>query len=301
MGTSSNGNPHSSSSAAAIGVEELDAAGGDELMAFLERQPTDSRALYFEWERRQWEAGGVDLTVDAEQWGTLPPTVRTSILCLMACWQRDGTRMQELTVALADAVTTEQDQVFMTAQLADAARHSVAFDRYFAEVVSAAGASTDLGPATTALDPTLARIEEAAGEAPVASDSNALDLALFLNGVLIEGVLAPVAQASLIDILEARRALPGLRSILRASFQDHARHAAFGVGYLRRALEADAGKAASLEPEIRRSVRDVHDILSAAEISSNGFDGVSIDRDDLGSRVMDCLTHRLQDIGLELS
>ena len=113
-------------------ANDVDATTGDQLMALLERPAADSRELYFEWERGQWEAGAIDLVADAQEWPGLSAPFQTTVLSLLGCWYRDGSRMQELTVALADGVLTEQDQVFMTAQLADAARHSVAFDRYFA-------------------------------------------------------------------------------------------------------------------------------------------------------------------------
>lgn len=294
--------PRDSAASEANSLDELDAVTGERLLAALEEQPTDSRQLYFEWERQQWEAGAVDLRRDAEEWVRLPLAQQQTALSLMSCWVRDGRRVQELTVVLADAVVTEQDQVFMTTQLADAARHSVAYDRFFGEVVSTAGGSAGDRHKmdTTALDAVLARTEQTARDAPVASNSVALCSALFSNNLVVEGVLAPVAQACLVDSLSDWGALSGLRMILAASFRDHVRHAAFGVTYLRRELDADAAKVTLLEPHIRRSVQDVRDILSGADSASNGFEGIAVDRNELGSRLMDCLARRLQDIGVEL-
>jgi hypothetical protein len=167
--------------------------------------PSSFRTLYYQWEREQWSAGEIDLTEDRRQWdGAISEESKRSVVLALGRYRMHSRGFEEL-VALADKAATEDQQIFVTAQLADAARHAVFFDRYSSEVTG------DL---------------EQTNDDAVTHDA----------GFEVDPVLSELG--SLIDFLDTEDLLPGLREGLTAMARDDARHRAFAT-MLRR--EASSG------------------------------------------------------------
>lgn len=98
------------------------------------------RDLYYEWERSQWSAGDLPFAGDAQLWRRVSPRRRRLLLEGFACCALAAERAGVALAPLVDAAPTEDQQVFLTTQLADAARQVVLFDLIGSEVVGSQGA-----------------------------------------------------------------------------------------------------------------------------------------------------------------
>jgi ribonucleoside-diphosphate reductase beta chain len=94
------------------------------------------RRLYYDWEHEQWEAGAIDLAEDRRQWRVgLGSDIRDELLDTVSFAYAAAEQITRGVAAFVDAAPLEEQQVFLTTQLADAARHIVFFDRVYSEVL----------------------------------------------------------------------------------------------------------------------------------------------------------------------
>lgn len=213
----------------------------DPVLGLLAGRRADPRALYYLWEQQQWEAGGVDLALDAQQWEGLDPAMRRPVADAIA-WRR--LRAQQATTALVpfvDVAPNEEQQVFLTTHLVDEARHLVFFDRVQAEVMGAGGETMedreglvdDLALRSLLVDE-LARVRGGlrSGGAGVAE----LVEAVIGFHVVIVGALGLTEQKALDGWLSKENILPGIRRGLELEARSAHRHVAFGLGFVADAL-----------------------------------------------------------------
>ena len=211
------------------------------------------RDLYYLWESQQWQAGKIELSRDHEQWAEMAPALRHALSWLLSRSLIGERSLSEATVSFADAVIGEEEQVFLTAQLADLARHRIFADRLREEVFEgrAGGDRSPLGEQA----PQLAEDDEDRGRdellgllrdlsARVARRRDDLDAVVegfVVYYMLIDGGLALTTQRFLMDVLERQDGLPALQEALVAVARDNSRHLAFGISYLRDMVEGHAG------------------------------------------------------------
>lgn len=226
-------------------------ASTDPVADLLRAERSDYRGLYYRWEREQWEAGTIDLEGDASEWRGLSKAARRSVGDAVA-WRH--LRARQATTALVpfvDIAPNEEQQVFLTTELVDEARHVVLFDRFATEVMGQ-DATTVAERAPDVGDPVLrelllADLPEMSARLAAA---DALDLGLLVEGVTlyqlgILGLLDLTEQRWLVVHLESEGSLRGLREGLALARRDAARHVAFALRLLEEASAIDAAVTAS--------------------------------------------------------
>ena len=211
------------------------AVDADPVLALFAEAGEDPRGLYYLWEQQQWEAGKVDLALDAEQWSAIDPATRRLVADSVA-WRR--LRAEVATTALVpfvDLAPTEEQQVFLTTQLVDEARHLVFFDRVHAEVAGRAedrieerGGIVDDAHLRVLLTEILPRVA-ADLRAP---DAGLVELAAAVVGfhLVILGAFGLTEQRALTRYLTELDVLPGIRCGLELEGRAAHRHVAFGLG-----------------------------------------------------------------------
>lgn len=205
----------------------------DAVVALL-REGADPRALYYLWEQQQWEAGKVALASDAEQWSDLEPVLRRAAADSVA-WRR--LRAEVATTALVpfiDLAPDEEQQVFLTTQLVDEARHLVFFDRFQAEVAGVSGEHLqDRAGVVNEASLRSLLTEVVAGSAREVSAGTAAELvtAITIYNIATVGALGLTEQRVLVHHLREEDVLRGLCRGLELESRAATRHVAFGLGF----------------------------------------------------------------------
>jgi ribonucleoside-diphosphate reductase beta chain len=201
----------------------------------------DEADLYALWERQNWRAHEIDFSVDREQWLATTTAGQQDTMWSLASFYLAEERVAADLSPYVLAAPTGEVEIFLTTQQVDEARHTVLFDRFFAEVMAIEGEDLrarldevyrQMGPAwTDVFDGALRGVSRRLLENPY-------DRALFVEAItvyhlILEGVLAMTGQHIIIDYLERHALYPGLVSGFRLIERDEHRHVAFGVRLLR--------------------------------------------------------------------
>lgn len=257
------------------------AVDADPVLGLLAGQRPDPRALYYLWEQQQWEAGRVDLALDAQQWEGLDPARRRPVADAIA-WRR--LRAQQATTALVafvDVAPNEEQQVFLTTHLVDEARHLVFFDRVRAEVMGAGeeamedrgGVVDDAGLRSLLVD------ELARACRGLRSGAGPPELVDAITGfhVVIVGALGLTEQKALDDWLSAEKILPGIRRGLELEARSAHRHVAFGLGFVADAVSRDPSLEATVSAALVRSLPLVRSrLMASAAVAPAPYPGAGL-------------------------
>lgn len=277
------------------------AVQADPVVSLLAQGLGEPRSLYYLWERQQWSAGKIDLATDASQWNELDPGTRRPVADSVA-WRR--LRAEVATTALVpfvDLAPSEEQQVFLTTQLVDEARHLVFFDRVLTEVVGVDGATPEErggvvdGAAAMSLLTEVLPALAAALKVPGAGER---ELVAAVTGyhLLILGALGLTEQHAVMGHLSERDALPGLRRGLAFEARDAHRHVAFGLGFLVEALRRDPALSVVAQRTLERTLPLVRSALIAgAQAAPVPYSGEELERSANGA-----LRRWLEQAGLEL-
>ena len=211
---------------------------------------TDSASLYRRWERQQWAVSDLDLGADKHDWEMLPPGVRHVVQHTMTLFFIGEQAVTDTLAPLLHAAPREDERIFLATQIADEARHTVFFQRFFEEVLGVGGG---LHAALEAINP---RATEGFRKIFEHQLRDATDLVrrepanerAWVEGVvtyhlIIEGYLAVTGQRSLLRTLRSADMMPGFRAGFTAVARDESRHIGFGVMALRRRVKADPAMA----------------------------------------------------------
>jgi ribonucleoside-diphosphate reductase beta chain len=208
---------------------------------------TDSASLYRRWERQQWAVSDLDFTQDKADWASLPPAIRQVMQHTMTLFFIGEQAVTDTLAPLLHAAPQEDERIFLATQIADEARHTVFFQRFFDEVLEVGGG---LHAALEAISPRATegfrRIFE--HQLRDAMDRVRLEPAndrAWVEGVvtyhlIIEGYLAITGQRSLLRTLRNVGLMPGFRTGFTAVARDESRHIGFGVLALRRRVMAQS-------------------------------------------------------------
>lgn len=234
---------------------EAATARRDPVVELLQAERSDYRGLYYRWEQEQWQAGKVDLAGDGEQWADLDDEVRRPIAAAVA-WRH--LRARQATTALVpfvDAAPSEEQQVFLTTELVDEARHVVLFDRFATEVMGEDAANVaarapdveDEAMRELLLDvlPETSRRLAAAAQPNLGSLVSAV--AVYQLGIV--GLVDLTEQRLLAEHLRSQRLLPGLLEALQLTTRDAARHTAFALRLFQEAAASGDGDRSGKEWE----------------------------------------------------
>ncbi len=207
----------------------------------------DSASLYRRWERQQWAVGDLDFTKDAEDWRNLPQPVQNVMQHTMTLFFIGEQAVTDMLAPLLMAASREDERIFLATQVADEARHTVFFQRFFEDVVGVGGG---LHAALDAISPQATEgfrriFERQLLDAMDAVRRDPLNEKAWVEGVvtyhlIIEGYLAVTGQRSLLRTLRHAGLMPGFIAGFTAVARDESRHIGFGVMALRRRVQEKA-------------------------------------------------------------
>lgn len=195
--------------------------------------------LYRRWEENPWSATGIDFTIDKEHWRTkLDDQQRDAALWNYALFLVGEEAVARTLTPILDAAPEYPQQIFLTTQIVDEARHHVFFDRFMREV---AGQGSDTRSTLEAMEPHLTwgfkqifgeleRLTDALRKKP--KDKPLLAQSVALYHVIVEGVLAIPGQHFIQRYVEKFDILPGFSEGITNVSRDESRHVAFGIKFL---------------------------------------------------------------------
>src|SRR6059036_199848 len=93
------------------------------------------RELYYRWERQQWLAQEINFTGDRQQWELMSEREHQDRLYGLSAFFRGEACVTDTLGPYITAMPDEEMRIFLTTQLADEARHTVFFARFFKEVL----------------------------------------------------------------------------------------------------------------------------------------------------------------------
>lgn len=202
-------------------------------------EPISYHRLYRMWEESNWSAVNIDLSVDREHWRRrLTDQQRRAAIWNYAMFLVGEEAVARTLTPILAAAPGHPEQVFLTTQVVDEARHHVFFDRFMREV---AGLGTDAASTLAAVEPHLTwgfketfaeldRVTEALRRKP--RELPLLAQAVALYHIVIEGMLAVPGQHFIQRYTQRHGILPGLSEGMAHVARDESRHVAFGVRFL---------------------------------------------------------------------
>ena len=123
-------------------LQDLVSVTVDDVDAHMDRMlggDIDAGSLYRRWERQQWAVSDLDLTRDLADWQTLPPGIRNVMQNTMTLFFIGEQAVTDTLAPVLHAATREDERIFLATQIADEARHTVFFQRFFEEVLGIGG------------------------------------------------------------------------------------------------------------------------------------------------------------------
>lgn len=292
------------------GLTELGNTPIDDVLAVIDAETPDYRQLYYRWERQQWQAGTIDFTEDRRQWteGDFSDAQRRSFLWGLSSFYVGEEQVTETLVPFVDAAPTEEQQVFLTTQLVDEARHTVFFDRFYDEVLDEEG--DDM---RSRLDRQSERLNagwqtlllEMLPEAAAAIRSSPDDVTKLVEGIVlyhivIEGSLALTGQRFLLDYLRKENLLPGFRQGFTAVARDESRHVGFGVRFLKEMVARDPSHASVIRAALARVAPVGLSVIEPPGGDMSYYDPLPYTPEELTAFAVNSLNKRLNLIGVSL-
>jgi ribonucleoside-diphosphate reductase beta chain len=216
------------------------------------------RELFYRWERQQWRAEEIDFTSDRRQWEKMSPQERQDRLFGLSAFFRGEACVTDTLGPYITAMPDEEMRIFVTTQLADEARHTVFFARFFKEV---------LGIDKETLEETLEEIRQYMNEhlqyilidslSDVAErirkepgDLTHLVEGITLYHIIVEGTMALAGQRGILEFYRQNNLFPAFRGGFTAVARDESRHVVFGVKFLREMIQRDAAYARTVKAAI---------------------------------------------------
>ncbi len=220
-------------------------------------QLMDYRQLYALWERQNWKSTELDFSVDREQWLTTTTHAQESTMWSIGAFYVGEERVTADLAPFLLAAPSGEVEMFLATQLVDEARHAAFFDRFGAEVMALEG--EDFRARMREMEQGLAGawrevfddgLRQIASELQAAPD----DFDLFVRGIatyhmVVEGFLAVTGQKFIRDWFADHGMYPGFVEGFGLVERDEHRHIAFGMRFLKDAIDED--------PRHRQTVEDV--------------------------------------------
>lgn len=282
----------------------------DDVLGIIDTETPDYRQLYYRWERQQWEAGAIDFSEDRRQWAEVfTPELRRSFLWGLSSFYVGEEQVTNTLVPFVDAAPTEEQQVFLTTQLVDEARHTVFFDRFYSEALDEQG--TDM---KSRLEAQAERLNDGFRTLllemlPAASERIRRDLTnmdLLVEGVVlyhlvIEATLALTGQRFLLNYAREQGLLPGFRQGFTAVARDESRHVGFGVKFLKEMVDKDRHYADVIQAALTKIVPISLTVIEPPGGDMSYFEPLPYGPEELTRFAFNSLTKRLNVIGVKLA
>src|ERR687892_2061330 len=218
--------------------------------------------LFMRWQRQHWSTEDFTFEEDARQWADPDFFTEEERKFITFGFSEFFLGEERVTVELlpfALAAPTHEAQVFLTTQIADEAKHTVFWDRFYREVfgVDAAGLGAMIDKQRHVVnkdweklfDGILHDAAERLRKDP--SDFPSLVRGITVYMIVIEGMLALTAARFMIKSLKERDAFPGFTAGVTAVNRDESRHVGFGVKFLADAIKADKANARIVEDTLK--------------------------------------------------
>lgn len=229
----------------------------------------DSASLYRRWERQQWAVSDLDFTKDKSDWANLMPGVAKAVQNTMTLFFIGEQAVTDTLSPLLHAARYEDERIFLATQIADEARHTVFFQRFFEEVLGIGGglhaALNSISPGATEgfrkiFEHQLIDATELVRREP--KNERAWVEGIVTYHLVIEAYLAVTGQRSLLRMFRNVNIMPGFTAGFTAVARDESRHIGFGVLALRRRVQENPEVARwiakkvleLLEPAVRTAV-----------------------------------------------
>src|SRR5437763_2009472 len=230
------------------------------------------RELFYRWERQQWRAEEIDISPDRFQWEKMGQQERQDRLYGLSAFFRGEACVTDTLAPYITAMPDEEMRIFLTTQLADEARHTVFFARFFKEV---------LGIDKTRLEDTLNAVQQYMNEhlqyilidslADVAERirQEPKNLAHLIEGitlyhVIVEGTMALAGQRGILEQYRQYNLFPAFRGGFTAVARDESRHVVFGVKFLRDMIQRDNANAKVVHAAIEKYAPTAIEAISPA-------------------------------------
>ena len=290
---------------------ELKALGDvpiDDVVAIMDRPAPDYRQLYYRWERQQWEAGTIDFGQDKLDWEEFPADLKRSFLWGLSSFYVGEEQVTHTLVPFVDAAPTEEQQVFLSTQLVDEARHTVFFDRFYSEALDEQG--TDMKSRLEAQADRLndgfrtlllEMLPAAAQKIRDDRDLDSLVEGVVLYHIVIEGTLALTGQRFLLNYLRGEDVLPGFRQGFTAVARDESRHVNFGVRFLGEMVTKDPRYADVIRRKLEELTPVGLSVIDPPGGDASYFDPLPYGPNELTEYALHSLDKRLRAIGVELA
>src|ERR1700716_1854573 len=216
--------------------------------------------LYRRWERQNWSAYALDFTQDRKDWEGLSGDVTERILWFLSMFFQGEQAVTDTLAPWVSSAPTEEMRIFLSTQVADEARHTVFFDRFFKEVVGVGG---DLHErlqwarprANAAYDEffyhLLPQIAKEVGDHP--GDPIVFARGIAFYHLVIEGMLAVPGQKYILAYCRDHDIMPAFRSGFTAVARDESRHVGAGV----RILQQLTAQEPACEEAVRALIEEV--------------------------------------------
>lgn len=280
----------------------------DDVMSLMDRDVPDYRQLYYRWERQQWEAGAIDFRIDRDHWEGFDRNLQRSFLWGLSSFYVGEEQVTHTLVPYVDAAPTEEQQVFLSTQLVDEARHTVFFDRFYSEALDEQG--TDI---KSRLERQAERLNDGFRTLllellPEASDKirreqslDSLVEGIVLYHIVIEGTLALTGQRFLLNFLRDMDVLPGFRQGFTAVARDESRHVNFGVRFLGECVRTEPRYAAVIKAKLDELTPIGLTVIDPPGGDPSFFDPLPYGPDDLTTYALHSLDKRLRAMGVDLA
>src|SRR5712692_6912526 len=218
------------------------------------------RELFYRWERQQWRAQDIDFSGDRKQWEGMSQDDRNMRLYGLSAFFQGEACVTDTLGPYVIAMPDEEMRIFLTTQLADEARHTVFFARFFNEVLGVDKNSLEemLAVARQYMNPHIQYILiDALSEVAERIRQEPGNLAYLVEGitlyhVIVEGTLALAGQRSILEFYRQNNLFPAFRGGFTAVARDESRHVVFGVKFLRDMIQRDNAKARVIHDAVTR-------------------------------------------------
>jgi ribonucleoside-diphosphate reductase beta chain len=246
-------------------LAELSGFTPDEMIADLDEITTSRtvslRDLYYRWERTNWAVQERDFSADGEAWHALGDEVTERLLWVMSMFFHGEECVTATLAPWVSSAPTEEMQLFLSTQLADEARHTVFFDRFFEEVIGAEG---DLRSRLDWCHPRvnagfdklfyemLPAVAKEVGDHP--RDPVVFARGIAMYHILLEGGLAVPGQKYILAFCRDRDTLPAFRTGFTAVARDESRHVGAGVRMLQQLVAMDPDAATAVQDLLREAL-----------------------------------------------
>jgi ribonucleoside-diphosphate reductase beta chain len=215
----------------------------------------DYRQLYALWERQNWRSHELDFTLDREQWVITPREAQENTIWSLGSFYVGEERVTADLAPFLLAAPSGEVELFLATQLVDEARHAAFFDRFGAEVMCLS--ENDLRGRMREVESLLTGpwrevFDNGLRDVAMRIRAKPDDLDLFVEGIatyhmVVEGFLAVTGQTLIRDYMVEHGLYPGFCEGFGLVERDEHRHVAFGVRFLRDAIDEDPRRRAIVE------------------------------------------------------